>query len=127
MTLYNPSNDSGALLSRLRENHHWVVVCYCAAWCDTCASYLPAFAGLAARRSDDVFVWVDIEDHEALLDDHDIENFPTLLIQGAKGNVFYGPLLPHIHQLEQLLGALGADSPVVAQGPGALSDLLAAC
>lgn len=126
MTLLNPAESPVELLERLHQPHQWVVACYCAEWCDTCRSYRPHFAQLAAERPQDVFVWVDIEDSEEMLDDEEVENFPTLLIQGPQGNVFYGPMLPHIQHLHQLLARLEPDAPPLPQGPGPLKTLLPA-
>lgn len=80
-----------------------IVVCYCAAWCNTCAAYQTQFEALATQFSQHCFVWVDIEENEELLGDEDVDNFPTLLLQNKKGTLFFGPLLPHIEHLQQLL------------------------
>ena len=60
------------------------------------------------------FAWVDIEDHAELADPFDVETFPTLLVAGADGTRFLGPLLPHAETLSRMLSAL--------QPPQALSD-----
>lgn len=79
------------------------VVCLCAAWCGTCREYADAFEALARAQPQLRCQWVDVEDEADLLDDLDVENFPTLLI-GVNGQpVFFGVLLPHIQTLERLL------------------------
>ena len=100
-----------------------IVVCYCAAWCDTCKGYQPEFAQLAERHPEHVFVWVDIEENEALLDDHDVENFPTLLVQRQAQNVFFGPMMPQIGHLERLL-AQAAAYPALEDGPAPFGELI---
>jgi hypothetical protein len=40
-------------------------------------------------------VWVDIEEHDALMGDVDVENFPTLLLADAAQVYFFGTVLPH--------------------------------
>lgn len=93
----------------------WVVVLYCAAWCDTCTQYREKFEALAhadalagaARR----YASVDIEDEPEWLGDEDVENFPTLGVQYRGRTLFFGTMLPHIGHLERLLQALSPDSP----------------
>jgi len=87
------------------------VVCLCAEWCGTCRDYRPGFERIAAAHPRLRFAWVDIEDHADLADDFDVETFPTLLIAGAEGTQFLGPLLPHAETLTRLLGALPAAQP----------------
>lgn len=79
------------------------VVCLCAAWCGTCREYADAFAGLARDNPQARFHWVDIEDDAELVDELDVENFPTLLIGVDGAPVFYGVMLPHIQTLERLV------------------------
>ena len=84
----------------------WLVACLCAAWCDTCNAYRKDFDELAKRHPDKCFAWIDIEDHAELVDEIDIENFPTLLIQHNDDVAFLGTMLPDISQLNRLLGSL---------------------
>ena len=78
------------------------VFCLCAQWCGTCREYQPIFAQLASQWQEVKFVWVDIESHDDLLGDLDIENFPTLLIADAQGRVrFAGTVLPHAETLQR--------------------------
>lgn len=109
-----PDRDAARLQALLREPSVTLVACLCAAWCGTCRDYLPPFEALAARRPQDVFAWIDIEDFPELLDDHDVENFPTLLIQRGPDVLFYGTMLPHIGHLERLLDSFGADASAIA-------------
>lgn len=89
-------------LSTLSEDEY-VIVCFCAAWCRTCNTFKAQFEGLAKKQTQHAFVWVDVEEHENLLIDEDIEDFPTILIQNKKGTLFYGPLLPFAEHIERLL------------------------
>ena len=124
MNFFDAQTDSPALHKKLQSHSGLVVACYCAAWCDTCNGYRPGFQELAAARPQHVFVWIDIEENEHLLDDEEVENFPTLLVQGQQGNLFFGPMLPHLEHLERLLQSLEAPSPLLQDGPGRLADLL---
>ena len=52
------------------------------------------------------FVWVDVEEHDALLGDLDIENFPTLLLANAQMQAcFAGTVLPHADTLQRMCQA----------------------
>ena len=68
-------------------------------------------AELAQAHPQFRFAWVDIEDHAEIADAFDVETFPTLLVAGADGTRFLGPLLPHIETLSRLLGALQPPQP----------------
>jgi thioredoxin-like negative regulator of GroEL len=83
----------------------WIVACLCAAWCDVCRQFQPAFAKLAERHPDKRFVWVDVEDEADIVGDFDVENFPTLLIQHADTVAFFGTVLPDAGQANRLLEA----------------------
>lgn len=91
------------------------VFCLCAQWCGTCREYQPIFAQLASQWPDVRFVWVDIESHDDLLGDLDIENFPTLLIADAQGQArFAGTVLPHAETLQRMCqAALAGDFPLI--------------
>lgn len=116
------------LASRLSNPAITLVVCLCADWCGTCREYRPAFEALAERLpADYVLVWLDIEDHADWLDDEadDVEQFPTLYIERAGIVSFYGPMLPHIAQLEDLLTRLREGRyPASTQGPALRAALM---
>jgi thioredoxin 1 len=82
-----------------------LAVCLCAAWCDTCEAYRPVLEGAAQQFPDARFIWLDIEDHEALLGSIDVEDFPTLLIAVGDEVRFFGPLTPQPETLARLLRA----------------------
>ena len=82
------------------------VYCLCAQWCGTCREYQPLFDRLAADMPQARFVWVDVEEHDALLGDLDIENFPTLLLANAQRQAcFAGTVLPHADTLQRMCQA----------------------
>ena len=75
----------------------------CAQWCGTCREYQPLFDRLAKEMPQARFVWVDVEEHDALLGDLDIENFPTLLLANAQMQAcFAGTVLPHADTLKRM-------------------------
>ena len=50
------------------------------------------------------FLWLDVEDLEDVVEDLDVETFPTLLIGTDEQAYFLGPLLPQMRVLERMLG-----------------------
>ncbi|AWB34194.1 thioredoxin family protein [Orrella marina] len=124
MSVYLP-NDSG-LATLLARSDKLLVVCYCAAWCDTCNEYHPKLVELSEKRPDTVFVWVDIEEEPELLDDEDVENFPTILLEKSGKTLFFGTVLPHIGQLERLIQAVEESDGESFSGPapGGVRNLL---
>jgi thioredoxin 1 len=81
-----------------------LVACLCAAWCRTCDEYRPTFDALrAAFGAASTFVWVDIEDDEAVLGPVDVDDFPTLLIARGERIAFFGPVTPHAQTARQLV------------------------
>ncbi len=126
MTVYNPDHPD-ALVSRLTNPvTDLLVVCYCAAWCDTCRSYQEDFDAVAAQWPDHPFIWIDIEEHPELLGDEDVENFPTILLQNRRGNVFFGEQLPYRGHLDRLIKEFEASGQTFADGPPSLYEALAA-
>lgn len=103
--VFYPEKNLEALQQQLVNltEHQYVVVCFCAAWCRTCKGFESQIASLVQKYPQHTFVWVDIEEHEDLLIDEDIEDFPTVLIQNKKGTLFYGPLLPFAEHIDRLL------------------------
>lgn len=84
----------------MTQSPEFLVACLCAAWCGTCRDYRDGFHALAERFPDARFLWLDVEDEADLLDDYDVENFPTVLIQRRDTVLFFGTMLPH-HDLLQ--------------------------
>ena len=113
MPFFDTSEHIDAVRLHLAQHPHTMVVaCYCAAWCNTCAGYRTEFEQLAQAWPDHAFIWIDIEEHPELLDDEDIENFPTLLLQDRTQTRFFGVLQPHIQHLEGLLQRSNTLPPV---------------
>jgi thioredoxin 1 len=83
-----------------------LVACLCAAWCGTCKEYLATFdAARDAAPPGEHFVWVDIEDDSDVVEDIDVENFPTVLVARGDTVIYFGVLLPQPGHLTRLLQA----------------------
>ena len=103
------STDNIEDLTHIRDNlkhSPWLIACLCAAWCDTCNQYRQPFELLASAHPDKCFAWIDIEDQAHLVDEIDIENFPTILIQYEDSVAFLGTMLPDTSQLQRLLSSV---------------------
>ena len=89
-----------------------LVACLCAQWCGVCRDYAPLMMRtLATFDAKQVrVVWVDIEDHDEVLGDLDVESFPTLLLARGTDVLFFGTVPPHAQTLERLVqSALAGD------------------
>lgn len=99
----------------------WLVV-LCAEWCGTCRGYRAVMEAAAARFPGWRTAWIDIEDQSDLVDELEIETFPTVLLyqQGAsqpqEASVQPGmSLQPAATPPQALLPALDAESEAVDQ------------
>ena len=93
-----------------------LVACLCAQWCGVCREYEAVFAEAASEHAAAAsWIWVDIEDHAAVVEGVDIDDFPALLIaRGDDAVLFFGPLEPRRQMLLRLLQAAvdGALAPL---------------
>lgn len=106
-----------------------LVACLCAAWCRVCEDYHQVFAALREQRPDWRFVWVDIEDDAELVDDLEVETFPTLLVGRGRELLFVGPLTPQLATAQRLLGSLeqASETPGTPASRALLARLQSSC
>ncbi|AWD32622.1 hypothetical protein CKSOR_00516 [Candidatus Kinetoplastibacterium sorsogonicusi] len=90
------SNDNNFVSSDM-------IVCFCASWCSTCIDYKKKLEIFSNSITEYSFIWLDIDDHEHLIGDIEIENFPTILIKKSNKNVFFGTISSNILVLEKML------------------------
>ena len=83
----------------------WNICCLCAAWCDVCTAFRERFDLLASQHPDKLMLWIDIEDRADLVDEFDVEDFPTLLIQRGEEVFFYGAIEPDLGTINRLIGS----------------------
>ncbi|KAF3998970.1 thioredoxin family protein [Glaciimonas immobilis] len=104
-------NENRPQLAQILAEDGWVVACLCAAWCGSCREYQTSFTALAHRHPDTRFVWIDIEDQADLMDDLDVDNFPTLLIQRGQIVTFLGPVELDLRLAERIFLAQHTKNP----------------
>lgn len=92
------------------NTNEFFVACLCAEWCGTCRDYRSGFEGLSTEFPAAVFRWVDVENESDAINDPDVENFPTLLIQRGNDVLFYGVMLPQHGLLKRLIETYMAQS-----------------
>ncbi|MBW0454588.1 MAG: thioredoxin family protein [Candidatus Kinetoplastibacterium crithidii] len=85
------------------NSNNYIIACFCAAWCGTCRDYQSKFSEVSENFRNYNFYWIDIEENENLLDDEDIINFPTILIQNKYKTLFYGVINPNINYLTKII------------------------
>ncbi|WP_431049232.1 thioredoxin family protein [Roseateles sp. L2-2] len=103
-----------------------LVACLCAAWCRTCDTYRDDFAALRQQHPGARFLWVDIEDDSELVDDLEVETFPTLLIGQGERVCFIGPVLPGPAAAQRLIQAAQDNPAMSAASPNAPAGTTAA-
>ncbi|WP_338844415.1 thioredoxin domain-containing protein [Massilia sp. W12] len=110
MPAYTLNSDTRRQLAQTLQPTRWLVCALCAEWCLTCKAYAAPFAALAQRFPEVDFIWADIEDESDFLQDPEIDNFPTLLIQRGAQTLFFGVTLPESAIAARLLENLQAMS-----------------
>ena len=98
-----------------------VVVCLCAAWCDTCTAFRTSFERIAEARPRELFIWLDVEDDSAICGDIDIENFPTLAIYRGDTLLHFGVSLPQEGNIARLIAQYARDGVPAVASPAAIT------
>jgi hypothetical protein len=101
------------------KTKEWLIACLCAAWCDTCQAYRNGFDELRIKHPEKCFAWIDIEDHAELIDDLEIENFPTIAIQYNEKLLFLGTMLPDVNLVHRLV--LAFEDNIRTSGIGSIT------
>jgi thioredoxin 1 len=103
-----------------------LVVCFCAAWCDTCDGVRAALQRIATRDDANTYLWLDIEDDAALIGEIEIENFPTLAVYRDGEPLFFGVSPPQEGVIARTLAALASSEARTTQVPDPVTRLPAA-
>ena len=118
--LLDPWDDASALADRLSQPQAKLfVVIGAEAWCAKCRELRPHFDTMVERAaSEDVWLWLDLEDHADFIGDYVPDNLPTLVTY--RGSQFLG-----CHHIQALPNAIASGAPSVgASDPGIRSRLL---
>jgi thioredoxin 1 len=100
-----------------------LVVCLCAAWCETCAEFRDTFDHLAKAHPGAGFVWLDVEDDSALVGEIEIGNFPTLAVFRGDKPLFYGVTIPQEDVVARTLASLTRQDRDAVAVPEKISGL----
>ena len=111
------------LADRLSDSASLVVVCLCAAWCDTCTAFRVSFERIAEARPRVTFVWLDVEDDSEICGDIDIENFPTLAVYRGGRLLHYGVSLPQEGSVARLVDEMATRTSPVTNAPQPVLEL----
>ena len=97
------------------------VVSLCAQWCGVCRDWRDPFDRVAQSLPHVHWRWLDIEDEADLVDELDVETFPTLLVARGRDVLFFGPVLPQAGALTRLLVSLRDAAPASGAPAAALA------
>ena len=98
------------------------VVCLCARWCGICRDWQPVIEAMAVEQPQWQWRWLDIEDEANLVDDLEVEAFPTLLVGRGIDVLFFGPVPPQPEVLARILASL-RDAPPAVDVPTTVQSL----
>jgi thioredoxin reductase (NADPH) len=118
--LTTDASDAAEAAQALRTRDARLVVCFCAAWCDTCGEFRQTFDRLADADPDARYLWVDIEDDAALIGDLDVENFPTLAVYRGGTPLFHGVSLPQEGVVARTLSSVSSATRASSDIPPAI-------
>ncbi|MCE3604648.1 thioredoxin [Massilia sp. P8910] len=98
----DPWNDASLLAQRLSTPHARLHVLIGAeAWCATCRHVRPQYDALAAQASvDEIWLWLDLEDHSEFIGDYLPDTLPMLI-------AYHGTNLLGCVPVEGKAGSLG--------------------
>ncbi len=111
------------LVERIGDPDALVVVCLCAAWCDSCRQFRDVYEAIAVADPAALYVWIDIEDDEALVGDVDIETFPTLAVYRGERLLHYGVSLPQAGNVSRVIAAASERTRPAGEAPDAMRRL----
>ncbi len=86
--------------------HNLIIWCLCADWCVICREFKTAFLNMQSEQPEHEWRWTDIEDHDEVLSDIDVQGFPSIVIWNSTGQwCFAGTIEPRMDTLLRLIRA----------------------
>ncbi len=123
MNLFTTAQGDRLPLLHALAGDRLVVVLLCAGWCNTCREFQVTAARLADAHPTVAFLWLDIEDDEAIVGDVEVENFPTLAIARGEAILHFGVSLPHEAGVARLIEEMNLRTASATDTPAAVRAL----
>lgn len=123
---WRDARDIAALLSS--EDALLVVLLGAEQWCARCRAIRPLFDELAGRRrANEVWLWLDMEDHADFIGDEFPDNLPTLMAYRGSRIVMSHILATEAVSIDAMVeAARSAPPPAGLSDPGIRTRLLVA-
>lgn len=84
--------------------HNLTIWCLCAEWCVICREFKTAFLNMQFEQPEHEWHWTDIEDHDEVLCDIDVQGFPSIVIWSSTDQwCFAGTIEPRTDTLLRLI------------------------
>ncbi|EKA2135258.1 hypothetical protein OKB61_003982 [Citrobacter freundii] len=103
----------------LNNKKNKLVVCLCADWCNSCNEWKGIFTSLSEQYPDNLFIWLDIEQHPDMVSSVDLDILPVLLVQKNNNVLFLGAIQPRVDAIIPFLNTesavMRADDPGIRQ------------
>ena len=124
--LLDPWKDARQLAERLRmPGTRLVLVLGAEAWCGKCQTFRPHFDARAAKaEQNEVWLWLDLEDHAEFVGDYLPEDLPQLIVYDDTAMVACQALEPTAEALEEALRMSMYARPSAASDTGIRANLL---
>lgn len=122
---WRDARDIAALLSK--EDALLVVILGAEQWCARCRALRPMFDALAAQRqANEVWLWLDMEDHADFIGDDLPDNLPVLMAYQGNRLVLSEVLATEAASIQALVDGARSAPPAGLSDPGIRARLLVA-
>jgi hypothetical protein len=104
-SLLDPWLDARAIADRAAQPEaRMILVLGAENWCDKCSVFRPHFdARAVAARDNEIWLWLDLEEHAEFLDDYLPDDLPQLIVYEGEAMTICQPLAPTREALEAAL------------------------
>jgi hypothetical protein len=124
--LLDPWSDAQVIALRLaRFNERLVVGLGAEAWCEKCRALRPLFEARAAQAApNELWLWLDLEDHAQFIGDFQPDDLPWLLVYAGPALMHCAAIGPGIESLDGALAQVAVPGPAIADDSGVHARLL---